>query len=169
MTITEKFSPLSADWLGPDELKRAVAEDTLVVLPDRVSVVSGEIVAAFREDAQALRVRGHEQGLRVELLAPEGARLGVYSEHAAEWVLPIVIFLAGQGASIISNLIANVIQRHLDRWRESGQEQMPTLRYREAIFAPERIEVREIDGPPEDVLTWLRERPALPPASGDES
>ena len=128
MPITEKFSPPLADWPDADEIRRVTAEGTLVVLPDRVSVVSGEIVASFREDAQALRVRGDEQGLRVELLAPKDARLGVYREHAAEWILPIVIFLAGQGASIMTNLIANEIQRRVDRLRESGQDQVPTLR-----------------------------------------
>ena len=88
-------------------------ENVLILLPEQVTESKGEVFASFREDAQALRVHGAEAGLDVRLHAPPGARLGVYREHAAELVLPLLVFAAGATYNVVCNLVANEIQRIL--------------------------------------------------------
>ncbi len=51
-------------------------DDALVLLPDTLSSVDGQMVAGFREGAQALRVRARQEGVPVEVVVPEGARAG---------------------------------------------------------------------------------------------
>jgi hypothetical protein len=139
------------------ELDAELGENVLVLLPEQVTESNGEVFASFREDAQALRVHGAEAGLDVRLHAPPGARLGVYREHAAEWVLPLLAFAGGTTYNIVCNLVANEIQRYLDRWRDSGSGREPVVRYREAVIEKDRVRVREIDGPASEMIAWLKE------------
>jgi hypothetical protein len=168
MPIVESRSAPLSHWPSVEELRTLAADGALVLLPDRVSLVGNETVAAFREDAQALRVRGREAGLRVELSAPAGARLGVYREHAAEWILPVAVFLGAQAANVISNLIANEIQRRLDAWRGTHTGRAPAVRYRELLLQGDDVHVREVEGSAEEIVALLRAVPTQIPVARDE-
>src|SRR4051794_32654358 len=106
---------------APDHLEFAELIDrdpsTLVFLPDAISPVDGEMVAAFRERAQALKVGAKNAGVTVEFMAPAGVRVGVYSEHAADWVLPLILGVPG---ATVATLLATQIQGWLDEWRKKG-------------------------------------------------
>jgi hypothetical protein len=135
-------------------------QDALVLLPDTLSSVGGQLVAGFREGAQALRVRAKQEGVPVEVVVPEGARPGHYSEHAADWVLPLIL---GVPTTVVGLLIANEIQRWIDEWRDAGRSRIPMLRYREAVVdeATQRTTVRELEGPADEVADWIARRAAL--------
>jgi hypothetical protein len=77
VTVEEREVAALETWPSTDELNNRVAAGGLVLLPDDVSEVEGEIVASFRESAQALRVGAKTAGVSVEFVAPPGARLGV--------------------------------------------------------------------------------------------
>jgi len=137
-----------------------------VLLPDTLSPVDGQMVAGFREGAQALRVRARQKGVPVEIVVPESARPGHYSEHAADWVLPLIL---GIPTGVVSSLIANEIQRWIDEWREQGRSRTPMLRYREVVLdeATQTATMRELEGPADEVADWIARRPA--PETGGES
>lgn len=131
--------------------------DGLVLYPDHVAADGENTVVGFREDAQPLRVAALEAGLPVVMARPDGATLGVYSEHAADWVLPII---GGGVSSVVWNLVSNVVQRKIDAWRQSGQSREPVLRVREMVgpAGGQPWRIREIEGKASDVLAYLRER-----------
>jgi hypothetical protein len=145
----------AADHLTELAAERAEMQG-LVLFPDEISVVGGEEVGGFRPEAQALRVEAMREGIEVELALPDGVRPGIYSEHAADWVLPVVLEIPN---SIVAGLIATHLQRRLDAWRSSRSSNVPTVRYRDlerqtAEGATTRI--REIEGPAPEVIEWLR-------------
>jgi hypothetical protein len=146
--------------LASHEIARLVADhprsEGLVLLPDEVSTVGGALVAGFRSDAQALRVAALERNVPVEVALPAGAQPGQYTEHAADWVLPLIL---GVPTSIVTSLIATHIQRRLDAWRSTGSTKLPTVRYREVTYnqTDGNTKVREIEGPADEVLIWLRD------------
>jgi hypothetical protein len=144
-------------WPSADELTKRLASGGLVLLPDDISEVEGETVASFREAAQALQVAAKRAGLPVEFAAPPGARLGVYRERAADWVLPYVLSIP-TGVGI--GLIVNEIQRVLEATRRSRRA-VPTFRFREVAIEDGRVRVRELSGPADELLSTLRE--CLPP------
>ena len=111
MAIDEREVAALEIWPSTDELNKRIAAGGLVLLPDDVSEVEGELVASFRESAQALRVGAKRAGVPVEFAAPPGARLGVYRERAAEWVLPYVLSIP---TGVAIGLIVNEFQRVLD-------------------------------------------------------
>jgi hypothetical protein len=146
-----------------DVVEARAAFAGVVVLPDSI-VSDGDVqVAGFREDTQALRVAAMDAGLEVDLAVPDGAQRGVYSEHDADWVLPVVAFLGSGAASVGWNLVANVIQRKLDGVRGAGQTRTPVVRYRELQRSPEKgWRLRVIEGPADAVVECLRESDAPP-------
>jgi hypothetical protein len=148
------------DYLDPGELVTRRREDALVLLPDTLSRVDGQLVAGFRPGAQALRVRAMQEGVAVEVVVPEGARAGHYTEHAADWVLPLILDVP---ATAVGQLIANEIQRWIDEWRNQGRSRTPTLRYREVIVdeATQQTKVRELEGPADEVADLIARRAAL--------
>ena len=163
MAIAERELAALEIWPSTDELSKRGAAGGLVLLPDDVSDVEGEVVASFREAAQALQVGAKRTGLPVEFVAPPGARLGVYRERAAEWVLPYVLSIP---TGVVIGLIVNEIQRVLDGARRSRQE-TPTFRFREVVIEDGRTVVRELTGPADELVRTLRER--LPrDAGGDD-
>ena len=133
---------------GPQRGRRPRASPGRALAP-----ADGDLIGGFPE-AQGLRVAAIEQDVPVELALPAGAKPGYYSEHAADWVLPLIL---GVPTSVVSSLIATYLQRRLDTWRSGGGERPPTARYREAIIdSPSGpVHIREIEGPPEAVLEWL--------------
>lgn len=144
----------------------------LVLLPDEISIVGGEEVAGFRPEAQALRVEAMQEGVEVELALPDGVRPGIYSEHAADWVLPLVLEAPN---SIVAGLIANYLQRRLDARRSSRSSEVPTVRYRDLerqTAEGTTTRIREIEGPVPEVIEWLRSGaggiPISPPDPGQE-
>jgi hypothetical protein len=145
------------------------AATTLVLIPDDLAQVDNDVVAGFRVDAQDLRVAALEAGLPVEVALPPGARAGHYTEHAADWVLPLIL---GTPAAVVATLIATHVQRRLDAWRAGGTSRTPLVRYREVVAENSReVRIREIEGPAEEVLNWLREeRDGIPklPSKGRE-
>ncbi len=153
MPVREVTSVGLDHWPPPEELAERVATGGVYFLPDDVSDVDGQTVAAFRETTQALRVRASKDGVPVELIAPAGARLGVYRERAAEWVLPFVLSIP---AGVAINLVADEIQRFIDSRRRAETDAHPNIRYREAIIEDGRTTVRELVGPADEVLSMLR-------------
>lgn len=166
MAVRKTVHP-GPEHLDPAELVRRRREGALVLLPDTLLPVDGQMVASFRDGAQALRVRARQEGVPVEVVVPEGARAGHYSEHAAEWVLPLIL---GVPAATVAQVIADQIQRWIDAWREQGRSRMPTLRYREVLVdeATQRTRMRELEGPAEEVVDWIARRPTLGGSSEPE-
>src|SRR4051794_39781958 len=111
------------EYIDGGVLGRLERESTLVLLPDTLSPVGGRLTAGFRDGAQGLRVRAKEQGVTVELFLPEDSRPGTYSEHGADWILPLVL---GVPAATVADLIAKEIQGRIDEWRERGLSRTPT-------------------------------------------
>jgi hypothetical protein len=159
MAVHKTVHP-APEHLDAGELIRRRREDALVLLPDTLSPIDGQMVAGFRQGTQALRVRAKEEGVPVEVVVPEGARPGHYSEHAADWVLPLIL---GVPAAAVGQLIATEIQRWIDAWREEGRSRTPTLRYREVLVdeATQKARVCELEGPADEVADWIARRPAL--------
>ena len=150
MAVRETYSevPSILDELGGlDEL----ASDGLVILPERVIRADAGTVATFRADAQELRVRAAERGLVARLAAPDGASLAVYREHAADWVLPLLL---GVPASVIASLVADIIGRRLKSEKPDGP--VPTVRFRQVDVGPDGARLREIEGPADEVVEALR-------------
>lgn len=154
MPVNERQLDALEIWPTADELSQRLAVGGLVLLPDDVSEVDGETVASFREATQPLRVGAKEAELPVELVAPPGARLGVYRERAADWVLPYVLSIP---TGVVIGLIVSEIQRVRDAARRSSQP-IPTFRLREVIIEDGRTTVRELSGPADELLSTLRER-----------
>jgi hypothetical protein len=158
MAVSKSVYP-GPEHLNAEELVGRRA-DALVLLPDSLSLVDGQAVAGFREGAQALRVHAKQATVPVEVFLPEGARAGYYAEHAADWVLPLVLGVPG---AVVAQLIANEIQRRIDAWREQGRSRMPRLRYREVVIdvTTQKTTVRELEGPADEVADWIARRPTL--------
>jgi hypothetical protein len=159
MAVRKTIHP-APEHLDAEGLASRRRTGALVLLADTVSPVDGQMVAGFRQGARALRVRANQEGVPVEVVVPDGARPGLYSEHAADWVLPLVL---GVPTATVAQLIANEIQRWIDEWREQGRARMPTLRYREVLVneATQQTSVRELEGPADEVADWIARRPAL--------
>jgi len=153
MPLEERAIPLSP------ELREIASDnessDGIAVLPESVTEIDGNLVAGFRPDMQAIGVLAAEAGVAVELLLPDGAEPGLYSEHDADWVLPLFLELSN---GVTAGLIANYLQRLYDEWRGRNSG-MPTVRHREVISAPDGTEVvRELEGPAPEIIEWLRDR-----------
>ena len=157
MTLRKSVHP-APEHLDPQALRSF--EGGLVLLPDTLSRVDGQMVAGFRDGAQALRARAKEEGIPVAAVVPAGARAGRYSEHAADWVLPLIL---GVPAGVVAQLLVNEIQRWLDRWRDQGRSRVPTLRYREVVVdrGTDHAAIREIEGPADEVADWIGRRSAV--------
>lgn len=162
MAITETLQPPPSHIPTADELRELAASEALVLFPDTVSEVSGEQVAGFRDNAQALRVRAGEEGIPVQLVLPERSRPGIYAEHDAVLVLAYVL---GVASNAVGQLIANEIQRRIDEHRNGAATDLPTVRVREIEVNEESgtTQVREIEGPADEIVDFLteRERPRL--------
>ena len=160
MSVDERLSDPFTAWPPADELEKLGSEADLVLLPDVIDSGKDGDFAGFRDEAQALRVEARAEGLTVLMYHPEGTGLAVYREHAADWVLPVVLAVASVPLSVISGLIVNRIQRAIDR----GQVEPATkLIYREAVVIDGNAHLRQIEGTPEDVARFLRERAQLEP------
>lgn len=147
----------------------AAAQSTngLVLLPDDVSLVGTEQIAGFRHDTQALRVAALDHDVPVQLELPSGSKAGQYTERSADWVLPLIL---GVPSSIVASLVATHVQRRLDSWRSKGSSLTPTVRYREVVVSNDAegaYVVREIEGPADEVIAWLREERGGIPDRGD--
>jgi hypothetical protein len=132
----------------------AAAAAEFVVLPERVREVRGTPVAPFRREVQELRGFILENGHSVALAIPEGTEPVAYQEHAADWVLPIVLFAASIPVSVACNLFANWI------WSRLGPQPDPddTVHVRLARQLPDgTLELLEARGKVEDVVQLLRE------------
>jgi hypothetical protein len=166
MAVQKTVSP-APEHLNGEDLASRLPTNALVLLPDTLSPVDGQMVAGFRQGAQALRVRAREEDVSVEVVVPEGARPGHYAEHAADWVLPLIL---GVPAAVVGQLIANEIQRWIEAWREQGRSRMPTLRYREVVVdeVSRKASLRELEGPADEVADWLARRPALEAGEPEE-
>lgn len=167
MAVRKAVHPAPEHLCGGELMGRR-REDALVLLPDTLEPVNGQMVAGFRQGAQSLRVHAKEQGIPVEVVVPEGARPGHYSEHAADWVLPLVL---GVPAGVVASLIANEVQRWIDRWRDQGRSRIPTLRYREVVIdeVTQKATVRELEGPADEVADWIAHRRALEASAEPDS
>jgi hypothetical protein len=163
MSVTERLAAAPQGWPSAGELAELGDEGHLVLLPDRLDDTDEGLLASFRDDAQVFRVAARQQGLRVTILMPDGAKPAVYREHAADWVLAAVVAVPG-GA--ISMLIGNEIQRRLDKWRGEGSTEIPNLIYREAVRVGDEVRMRELIGPADEVADLLRSSEAQAPHVG---
>jgi hypothetical protein len=157
MAVKQAYGVPNEEWPTADELSERLGVGKMAILPDRVERTGDGLIAAFRRDAQEIRVTGKEAGLEVELYSPPDARLGVYEEHAADWVLPTVVSFP---LSIAGTLVANLIQTRIDAWKagRSEGEDMPVVRYRELDVDGDQTRLREIEGPADQVRDILRDR-----------
>jgi hypothetical protein len=156
MAVKQGYGQVDENWPTAAELSGRFGDGKIAVLPDRVEESGEEVIAAFRRDTQELRVSGQEAGLEVELVSPAGARLGIYEEHAADWILPTI---ASFPLSIAGTLVANMLQARIDTRKAGGEEQaMPVVRYQEVEIDGERTRLREIEGPADEVRDLLRQR-----------
>jgi hypothetical protein len=154
MGIVERTLDAPEHWPTMEELERVATDGTVIMLPDRLEETDGQLVAAFRLDAQGMRVAATEAGLTPILYAPAGAELAMYTENAADWVLPVIVaaVLAFPG-QIGATLAAD--------WIEAQMHQQPTAQtviYREAIVQQGSLKLYEIEGAPGDVTQLLRSR-----------
>lgn len=153
MAIKETTGP-APDFL--DDISRPDISEGLIIYPDRIEVDGDNRVVAFRPDAQALRVVVAEQGVPVVVVAPDDATKGIYTEHAADWVLPLIELPTG----VVSGLIAEYLLARLRGWRAGSSDRpSPVVRYREIERSPDgSSRVRQIEGPAEDVIAWLEKK-----------
>ncbi len=166
MPLLENLHAAPAHLPSLDELETMRRSGSLVLFPDVISSVDGQLVAGFRDGTQELRVGAKRIGLDVELVVPEGAKPGHYSEHAADWVLPLVLSMP---TAVVATLIANQLQVWIDGWRDQGAARMPTARYREVVIdeVRGRTAIKEIEGPADEIVGWVRERSELNRARSD--
>jgi hypothetical protein len=157
MAVKQTYSEAKEGWPTAEELPERLEAGKLMILPDQIDESNGELIAAFRRDAQEIRVTGKEAGLEIELYSPPGARLGVYEEHAADWILPAV---ASFPPSIAGTLVANLIQARIDAGKANDDkaQDMPVVRYRELDMDGDHTRLREIEGPADQVRDILRDR-----------
>lgn len=143
----------------------------VVIFPEKVEEMRGELTAAFRPDAQAIRVDAAAAGIEVELWTPAGARRGVYEEHAADWVLPLIL---GIPLNLVTGLVANLIQERIDAWRARGAPApAPEVRCGFVEIEDGKLRVRDLEGPAEqvrEILLGLAEETMAPadPEDGND-
>lgn len=154
MTISEQTIPVPDFWPPASELSGRTREGSLVLLPDDVRELDGQLTASFRESAQNLSVRARSEGVTVEFVAPPGAERGMYRERAADWVLPWILSVP---TGVAIGLIVNEIQRAIDAARAAKQA-VPTIRFREVVIEDGRTTARELTGPADEVRDVLSRR-----------
>ena len=164
MTVTTTHREPAKHWPSADELK---GRDGLVILPDQVEETPGGLTAGFRPDTQELRVSAREQGVAVELYTPEGARRGVYEEHAADWVLPVVISFP---VNIACGLIVEMIEARLAGWRSAGSPAPePEMRCGLLEIDDGKLRVQDLEGPAAEVAELLKELAAGAESGGADA
>jgi hypothetical protein len=148
-------------WPTVAELEQVATDGTVIMLPDRLENDADRLVAAFRLDAQGLRVAAKEAGLVPILLAPPGAELAMYTENAADWILPVIVaFVLAVPGQIGATLAAD--------WIEGQIPQHPTAQtvlYREAVVEHGTLRLYEVEGAPGEVVRLLRARDLAPQSS----
>jgi hypothetical protein len=167
VSVSERVVDPPDHWPTAVDIGRVVASGAVALLPDRVDERDGRLLASFRPEAQALRVRTKSVGLDAILLMPPGAEAVVYSEYTADWILPVLIAAA---LTVPANLAADLIHDRIGPESQKGVT-LPTVRYREAIIEHGRVRVYEAEGPANEVERLLRARverakeagPGLPP------
>lgn len=150
--LAEQVRPLDSD-LVPDKIEARLGRDLdIAILPEFVAQTPEGPVAGFRETTQALRVDLSEAGVRVELAVPEGAAAKPYEEHAADWVLPVILAAPGDVASLLQVVL------WIRGWASSHRDER--ISYREAVYDPGtgRFEVRAISGRGDRVADIIERR-----------
>jgi hypothetical protein len=172
VALTDRIRPAPAHWPSVAKLEELAAGGALVMLPDRVDELDCEMRASFRDEAQAVRVAAQEQGLEVVLAVPPGARPALLREHDASLVLGAVLSVPTGVAAVV---LANEIQRHLDKWRggreaagrqDADRRSSFTVRALEVVIKDDEARVREIEGPAEEVIKLLRAEAEAPGEPG---
>lgn len=143
----------------------ALEVDAVLVVPDKLFNTSKGEFAGYREDTQSLRVFLSQEGLKVQLATPPGAKAVSYEEHDAIWVLPLVVtVVGGTAANVLSQTLINWLQK---RKKEFGDLEAVKLRYREGELdlSTGKLTVREVEGPIDAVIEAVIEaRESLPPS-----
>lgn len=153
MAITERTVDPPERWVSHQAVQDALTASTLLVLPDGFAEDGETTVAHFRPDANAVRVRANQAGVQTTLLVPAGVSPVVYSEYADRWVLPVLVAAV---LSVPSSVAATLIA---DRIEAQGVAQpIPTVVYREVIATDNKMKIREIEGPGDEVLEILLSR-----------
>jgi hypothetical protein len=65
--------------------------------------------------------------------------------------------------TVVATLIANQLQLWIDNWRKQGASRMPIARYREVVVDEphRRTAIKEIEGPSDEIVAWVRARSEL--------
>jgi hypothetical protein len=152
--IAEQVRDLAANSISAEEVRDLERAGVLGLLPDRVHEVDGQIVAAFRPDAQAIRVAVEAAGMTVEMVAPDGAELAMHSQYMAVWVLPL---LASGALSVPCAVLANLITARIAAAKRRSEEP-PEVVFRETIIEDGKVQERELRGPAREIEQMLRKR-----------
>lgn len=154
MPISERTGEPVANRPSLAEVQRLVGEGVLGVLPDRVHEVDGRLVAAFRPDTQVIRVAAEAESLSVELMAPDEAELAMYTQYAADWVLPALVCA---GMSVPCQILATLLAARIESFRRRSEEP-PMVLFREVIEEDGKLTERELRGPADEIEAFLRAR-----------
>jgi hypothetical protein len=154
VSISELVKESGALEVSVDKLRDLAQSGVLGLLPDRVYEVDGQLVAAFRPDAQAIRVAAQTAGVSVEMVAPEGAELAMRSQYMAVWVLPV---LAGALVGVPCQVLATLIAARLEAGKRRS-EAPPEVVLREIFDEDGKVRERELRGPAQEIEQLLRER-----------
>jgi hypothetical protein len=140
--------------VGRDVIAAAAKDADFIVLPERIREFRERPIAPFRREVQPLLTFARSEGFRIELAVPSDVETAEYEEHAAEWVLPVIFFVAGVPVGVACNLVANWI------WSVFG----PTTDPRDTVYVrlvreadDGSIELLETRGGVENVVRVLRE------------
>ena len=154
MPISEQTIRVPDFWPSVRDLSARSRAESLVLLPDDVGELDGQLTASFRESAQNLAVRARSEGVAVEFVTPPGAERGMYRERTADWVLPWILSIP---TGVAIGLIVNEIQRAIDAARAAKQA-LPTIRFREVVIEEGRTTAHELTGPADEVRDMLSRR-----------
>lgn len=153
-SVSERTNRLPEDLVARETIELARSRGTVTLLPDRVTKHEGRTLAAFRPDTAELRAVLRDSGVGVELAAAPDAELATYSEHSADWVLPVVLFVSGIPVGVVTGVIANWLTVKL------GTDAKNTIvHYREGhVRTDGSIDVVEVSGPRDEIAKLLKER-----------
>jgi len=165
MAIAETLYDAPDDWPPVAEVRGAIDGGRVAILPEQLSRVGDGLIAAFRRETQAVRVYAKLAGVDPVLLHPDGAEVVSYQEHAADWVLPA---LAAAALVIPSNIAADLITHEIIG--DPPQAAPPTVRFQQVVIDDGRMRVRSLEGPADELVTFLRTRTetnAMPPLTDE--
>lgn len=124
--------------------------NTIAFLPTSEGELNGQVTAGFRPAAQEMRVLALEKGLNVEMLAPEGAQLGIHQEHAADIILPVL-------ASFVPGVASSLVADYIFAWLTRGGNKNEVVRCELVEIENGSVRLHNVEGPAEELLDYFRD------------